>query len=214
MSVYLLIIAISAALVGCSYLIPFLLSKVCGFLERSAIGYCVKICLGVALVCGILYLIHLDSKFQINKEKLLCNKATDTCTYSVANYGNNEFKERDTFPISEIMSAKLKTYKKKQHSRRLPSSYYKTYYEIRVYDDYNDYYNYPIAHNDYDEARETLNRFRAFIYNEDETEYQDFKDYYIDELIIFFALLAAIISALVIYNDFQRWQKTSSPKAK
>ncbi len=212
MLVYLLIIAISAALVGCSYLIPFLITKVCGFWDRSAIGYCVKICLGVALVCGILYLLYLDGSFQTNKERLLCDKAIDTCTYSEANYGDNEFKERDTFPISEIKSVKLKTYKKKQHSRRLPFSYYKTYYEIRIYDDYNDYYNYPIAQNNYDEARETLNRFRAFIYNENETEYQDFKDYYIDELIVFFALLAVIITVFVICNDFQRWQKTRPQK--
>ena len=211
MLAYITVFLIFGILVCCIYYTPVIIRKICHFLDRSVLGYCIKICLLIAFVCGILYFMYFDGSFQTNKERLLCNKATDTCTYSVTTYGNDEFEEKNTFPISKMKSVVLKKYKV-EHRARYFGVYFTNRYVIKLSDNYYTYFEYPIVRDDYEEARETLNRFKAFIYNDETTEYQDFKDNYIDELIIFFTLVAAIITLLVIYNDFQRWKKTRSPK--
>ncbi len=207
MLMYIVALIIFGIFVCCLYYTPVIIKKICRFLDRSALGYCIKISLGIILLGGILYLIHLDNGFQINKERLLCNKVTDTCTYSVANYGNDEYIEQKTFSVFSIKSVGLKK-DKIEREARFGGTYYRNKYTIKLSNNYYSYFDYPIVRDDYDEAIETLNRFKAFIHNENETEYLDFKDYYIDELMVFFGLLAVVMAIVIICNDFQKWQKT------
>ena len=125
----------------------------------------------------------------------------------MANYGNNEYIEQKTFSVFSIKSVGLKK-DKIERKARFGGTYYRNKYAIKLSDNYYSYFDYPIVRDDYDEAIETLNRFKSFIHNENENEYMDFKDYYIDELMAFFGILAVVIAIIIICNDFQKWQKT------
>ncbi|MBR6356148.1 MAG: hypothetical protein IKR92_04770 [Alphaproteobacteria bacterium] len=211
MLTYIIALLVFVAFVCCIYYTPILIKKIFDILNKSAWSYFVKICIIVAFAGGVMYSSHLFSQNNVNLERLICDKTTDICIYSIAKYGNNEFQEQSRFPISPIKSIVLQQYKV-EHLGRFGNNYTTTHYVIKLSEDYVTYFDYPIHFDNRNTAQKASDNFESFLHNEDH-EYRDFADHHVEEMLIFLFIAAALVLFIALYEDFCKWQKTRKKDA-
>lgn len=189
------------------YLIP-LVSKI---LDKNIYSYCIKTFIKILLVTGMIALIYNSCLNDIDEEVLLCNKGTDTCTYSVNTHNNKKLQEKNTFLISSIKQVKTRIYKTTSHGRRGRIRHY-THYSIDLYTDAENYFQYPIIPNDYKTLQHKFNKFTSFIKNDEEIKYSDFSKHNIGIIFSYLSLIGVFAISIILGIDISRWKKLQLEK--